>query len=318
MKDQLKNLIINLSPNKFKNAHLPVFLKHGVIEKPGPLFQKNYDNIEPETLHAQLEFLKEHFDIISLQEAINISKVGKSLQGKCSITFDDAYACLKTNAFPVLEHLNVPATVFVISNVINDKNLFWRDQIRQLSLLDLEEDFIKFVSEKSTDEIFSTPESLYKLSKSKKRGMSKIMQERLNDYFQEKELTLNCSDQTGCDRIFLTKHDIENAPNVVDFGNHTASHPNLCSLNYDEQLDEIRRCKKFLNGLKCNLAPILSLPFGAFNDQTVKAANMLGYDYIVYHSNKASNNNEEIEKGIIDRFTLPEREVDLGWLLLRH
>lgn len=43
------------------------------------------------------------------------------------ITFDDGYADNYTNALPVLERFNAPATVFVITEDVGERNVVWRE-----------------------------------------------------------------------------------------------------------------------------------------------------------------------------------------------
>lgn len=317
MKQHIKKIIVRLSGSKIKKTPFPVFLKHGVINDPGPLFKNKFDNQEPDILFAQLKYLKKFYDFISLNEAINLANNGNSLKGKCALTFDDAYHCLAKYAFPILEDLKIPATIFVISDVIIGKNMFWRDQIRQIILMGLEQNFIQFYQHRIKSNFNIREQSLYHWSKQPIANTSVSVQSCLNDYFDEKNITLDKQDQTNCPRLFMNIEDIKNASNLIEFGNHTASHPALSSLSYREQVNEILRCKTFLETLNRTHVPILSLPFGDSNIDTIKAAHSLGYNNIVHHSNKGSNTHQNITNGHIDRYTIPDDQTSLGWMLLK-
>ena len=50
------------------------------------------------------------------------------------ITFDDGYADNLHNAKPLLEHYDIPATVFVVSGYVGHEREFWWDELERLLL----------------------------------------------------------------------------------------------------------------------------------------------------------------------------------------
>lgn len=88
---------------------LPILTYHSISNEPGPT------SIAPEIFRAQMEAIAEAgVDVVSLEG------VERWIAGSCSlerravaITFDDAFCDFAEAAFPVLERLKFPATVFV-------------------------------------------------------------------------------------------------------------------------------------------------------------------------------------------------------------
>jgi len=73
-------------------------------------------NIDKSTFEWQMQYLKSHFEIVPLGEQCIEKR-------KISITFDDAYLNFKTNALPILTELDIPVTLFVPTNFIENGTL---------------------------------------------------------------------------------------------------------------------------------------------------------------------------------------------------
>lgn len=293
--------------------NLPVFLLHGVLNNPGHLFQQNFDYMNSECLFSSLSFLKKFMDFVPLSEAIDLAKKGKSLRGKCVLTFDDAYQCIKKNAYDVLESLKIPATIFVIQNVIDDKEIFWRDQIRYLKANGYEKKFKEyfFQDDKYTYIQPQLPENIYLWSKKNPSLISSYdISSKIINFCKDNNLSLTPHDQDGLDKIFFTSDDMKRAPQFIEFGNHTFSHPVLPSLTFYQQYLEIKRCEEFLHPFDRALSGVLALPFGMYNQDTLNAAQKAGINIILYHSNKLKSQNLSAKRGIIDRINLPRTKKE--------
>jgi len=76
--------------------------------------------VSPSSFARQVRFLRDHFTIVRLRD------IPAALRGlndqKVAITFDDALADFKQNAYRVLRELQVPATVFVPTGLIGRTN----------------------------------------------------------------------------------------------------------------------------------------------------------------------------------------------------
>lgn len=78
-------------------------------------------NVTPECFRAQLEGLLERgFEPWRLADMVEVTR--RSLRvprNAFAVTFDDGYACLLESALPVLRRLEVPATIFLVTNYVD-------------------------------------------------------------------------------------------------------------------------------------------------------------------------------------------------------
>lgn len=84
----------------------------------------------PLEFRKQLEFLKKNCAVISLKELIKSIKSGKEITPiTVVITFDGGFKNNFDNALPILKELNLPATFFVPTSLIDTSQLAWQDQV---------------------------------------------------------------------------------------------------------------------------------------------------------------------------------------------
>ena len=77
-------------------------------------------NCTPESFRRYCVFLKKYFDVRHLTEILRDLENG-NVSCKAAITFDDGYKDNSTVAMPILESLNLPATIFVITDVMGER-----------------------------------------------------------------------------------------------------------------------------------------------------------------------------------------------------
>ncbi len=113
-----------------KNARLMVIFYHKVER---PLNGDGYLCVTPRNFEKHINYLKENFNIISLQDFLDILEK-KSFPEKDSvmITFDDGFEDNYLNAFPILKKHNIPATIFVATDFIGKEGMLKEYQIREM------------------------------------------------------------------------------------------------------------------------------------------------------------------------------------------
>lgn len=104
--------------------------------------------VTPQNFEKHLQFLKANYEVVSLSE-LHSRLEKKQLTGReAAITLDDGYLDNYTNALPLLEKYNLPATIFITTGFLGEKaNLDWDHEYRSEDKASfLNEDQIKKMS----------------------------------------------------------------------------------------------------------------------------------------------------------------------------
>ena len=124
---------ISFSEDKFYNKinHANILMYHRFGENKYPTTNTT---IEQFISHTN-ELIKDKYDVIRLDKVIEGLKDKINLKDRSvSITIDDAYLSVYTKAWPILKKLNLPFTLFISTDVIdnNFSNYMNWNQIREL------------------------------------------------------------------------------------------------------------------------------------------------------------------------------------------
>ena len=89
----------------------------------------NSISVTTETFEKQIKLLKKKFNIVSIDE---ILKIDNKFRKNLAITFDDGYKDNLTNAVPILEKYDVPATIYVTTRFLENKWDMWWYEIEKI------------------------------------------------------------------------------------------------------------------------------------------------------------------------------------------
>ena len=260
-----------------------IIMFHGVTENPG----NSVRNISTNEFIKTLNLLKKNFEIVSLDSIMNNATHSKPA---IAITFDDGYLNNFTEAIPILEKYSLPATFFLITKSLANKNL-----ILPIDFVDCIIDHEKPSSIQIDDQIFYHKDkyrslvqglSIYDYIIKNTDRMDQI-QEQLEKQFN---LDFYLSDSLYSKRaILVSKDELEKhlSKPLFSFQSHTYSHINLnIKMGKEKLLYELNKPIenfKEINNYPCEM---IAFPYGEYNEDTYKTGMEVGYKYFLTVTNK--------------------------------
>lgn len=236
----------------------------------------------------QMEYLKNNFDCITIDEALNRRGQGQEKPGVV-VTFDDGYANNIDIALPILVEFDIPAVIYVTTNPILDRQLFWPDMIwmavkrSNLTSIDLEEidDSLGIYYPKGMGEQWQTVvlRILEDIKKTNPKQRMEIVEAIVNklkispdaDHF-EIDVENNIFTPLTQEQILkLSSH-----PNIT-IGAHSHCHNLLDQIPIKQAEKSIKTSKKILEDITESRIDHFAFPNGNFNSLLLRLIRDIGF-----------------------------------------
>lgn len=263
--------------------------------------------VSPANFAAQMRTLRRLRQPVSLDEMAQRLANGTLDKRMVAVTFDDAYRDVLINAKPVLQDLNIPATVFVVTDKLGDERGLWWDRLATAVMGgNLPErlppfSFLSGTGWKAADQA---------LEQQNRDALHLALWEVIRLLPPEKrEMATDevCSAFPGAATDLapvMTEAELGEltAGGLISIGAHTVTHPSLPSLSTEDQRAEIEGSKQRLEALLGQPIRRLAYPFGDYDERSMKIAEDLGFDCAV-----------SVEAGPVHdpaaRFRLPRHDI---------
>lgn len=241
---------------------------HRILPKSHPEYIKMQPGmvVSDETFRKHLLWLKRFMKIASL---VDYQKTGlNSKQPVCVITLDDGWIDNYTYAFPILKELKVPATIFLVSNMIDTDNYFWPEKLGLLLDIDgSEELFQKHVKNLYGSELsgYQNYDQLIELLKSKSdESIIEILDSVENELVSMGKIISNRRQVLNTSEL-LEMFD----SGLVEYGSHTANHIRLDKVSNEKVSSELLESKIKLESLLNNKISTFCYPNGSYTADVV-------------------------------------------------
>lgn len=189
-----------------------------------------------EDLHAQLEFLTRHFEVIAPSE------IPAALDGRCgrfaAVTFDDGYRDSHDVALPILSELGIPAAFFVCTGFLDRGGTAWWDEIATLMSSD------PGAAAAAIEHYKSLPA------------------DQAERFLRRLRARANGHDRPASPR-WLTWPQVRRLHAAgMEIGGHTVTHPILSRLSAGEQRHQIAECARRLEEMLGEPMRLFAYPVG--------------------------------------------------------
>jgi len=241
--------------------------------------------VREDVFETQIQFLKDHFEILSFAELMNLWEEKKWDKGKryCVLTFDDGWLDNYIYAYPILKTYGARATIFLPTSLVGTNHWFWPDRLSYL----LEHYFSASVAPEQKEFMVSLL-NRYPLMKELHEGkcsetidsaieMCKgLPEEEIHNFIKE------ISEAFGVgfpdDRVLINWDEVEEMSRYgISFGSHSSTHRILTKLPVKEIQKEIGDSLQTLRERKINDIPVFCYPNGNYNQEIIKQVKAAGY-----------------------------------------
>jgi peptidoglycan/xylan/chitin deacetylase (PgdA/CDA1 family) len=247
--------------------------------------------ISRRTLERHLDWLGARFRFISLDELGPALEAGEGFRWPAvAITFDDGYADVYENAFPLLQRKGIPAAVFVVSDPVTSRQplphdlLYWllgeaffcwpepsrsvENLLRDIGVNPAE---ARAVVQRCTDPFTATRELLAQFSRRDLGCIVDAFEDQLRPPGRERMLERM---RPLTPEMLRTMHQAG-----ITIGSHTRTHVLLTNENPGSVQQELERSRTELESLLRAPVRHFAYPDGRFNSAVVRAVADAGYRY---------------------------------------
>jgi len=224
---------------------------------------------------GMLNYLSSHYNTISIKDYLkNIDSLDS---GKLyvAITFDDGYMDNYTNALPILKKYNAPVTIFVSTNALDKKLLWFQEIYCAINACNIDR-----VLNPCTNEIVSL-KNKWQAMRGICKSIIKVPVEDYKMYIQELYRNCEVSDsQRICESEQMMSWDelkVLKEEHLVDVGSHTINHYPLIGLSDTAIEYELKESYEKLKVVVGENDIHVAYPNGAFNNKVMSIAKEVGY-----------------------------------------
>jgi len=229
--------------------------------------------VSPNRFAEHLDVLRRKANVVPLRKFNGEAKADLPTRS-VAITFDDGYADNLVEAKPILERMDVPATVFVVSGVLGSTREFWWDDLDRILL---QPDDAGWHVEQTAADIQRRVKYI-ELCTTFKRSSSALRAQMLEKFCHAN----GCVQSGRPTHRTLTPQELRQLAQggLVEIGAHTATHPVLSLLPESEQQSEIELSKRRLEDVTEKPVVSFAYPYGGKADytrQSVACVRKAGY-----------------------------------------
>lgn len=252
-------------------------------------YSPNGMTVSPSEFRMQMEFLLRHYEVVPLARIVAVARgEARAELPLCAVTFDDGWRDVYLHAFPVMKELSIPATVFLTRAFSADGDWHWEERVKFLlaSIHGRRRQLAAQVAHSVEDALVvlgapgllgqdenGLPGFLSATARGWRNFDSGLRRRRLEQLENLLELAA-----PGAPREYLDAAEIRALANHgIQFGNHSATHVNLCEVPAQEVLAELKSAERWINETTGARPAYVAYPYGKLDESVRDQAVQAGY-----------------------------------------
>ena len=263
--------LVPLSIKKKYPQKVQILGYHRVNDGADPFFPP----ISTKVFTRHMDYLASTHNILPLEEAVERMNEDDVPANAVVVTFDDGYRDNYLNAFPILQKLSIPATIFIATDALDSRRVLWHDRVfsafretRVPFLKDFPDSSREYCLKTIEEKLFAQREIL-KFLRSLDKSERLLWIARLTD-------ELEVTDRRDALNLMMTWDDAKvMCKNGISFGSHTITHPVLSTLSGDEAALEIYESKRTIEQKLGITVKTFAYPGGKKEDFSVSTKGIL-------------------------------------------
>lgn len=265
-----------MNVHAFMNRHTALILTyHSVIEHP-TVFNL-WTHISLKKFEEHMHFLKHSARVISLTEMASAIRRHCLPTNSVAITFDDGFANNYTRAYPVLQRLGLPATIFLSTGYIGGHKLFWPERLAYQLMLT------------KRDSITVLGQTLWLRNNNDRLQVCRVLREKLKELHPDKlneslddiedmlKVPIDPEEPLFHEWLPLSWEQVCDMASggLIEFGGHTHSHNILSKLSVSDAEQQIADCRQALADNLDQSVTLWAYPNGTKADFNAEHRSML-------------------------------------------
>jgi peptidoglycan/xylan/chitin deacetylase (PgdA/CDA1 family) len=242
-----------------------------------------------DVFEMQMQFLKEHFTIVSFGELLDLwtQKTYDRSKRYCVVTFDDGWLDNYIYAYPVLKKYEIPATIFLPTAFIGTNKWFWPDKIGFLLRHYLKANIVEG-KKRSVSSLwdqypwmkeFETRPGEEKIDSVIERFKG-LLEDEVHHFIENTRKIFEV--ELPEKRVLLNWKEVEEmSGNGISFGSHSANHRILTRIKVAEAREEVKNSLSMLADKNINFIPMFCYPNGEHNAEIQELVKQSGYQAAV-------------------------------------
>ena len=237
--------------------------------------------ISARIFREQLDYLAARYHLVPLSFLGELLASGKRLPaGLAVITIDDGYSDAYKIAFPLLRERKIPATLFVVTDFVDQKTWLWPDKLRYLTSITQKQVLEQKIDGRSLrfelNGRASREEAARRINSLLKQMADEAKENAINEIASALAVELPAAPPPEYGPISWEQaREMDSAG--TEIGSHTVSHPILTNIEGERLRRELTASKSRLESMLDRSVDLFCYPNGDLNESIRRETERAGY-----------------------------------------